>query len=263
MDWDLAFQRVNASLLSVKTDDHHGQMTGLEEVDNQLQESLSLAWHVDAPMVHIQLDHDRPFPHDDSTTAVAPPPPPTVKYVCKLGKCVADPHGLPLSDCQQICISPDSPPSPLPPAPPTPLPPGPPGNLSYLSYYTLGPLNVSGYKPIHGDPYTIPGPQGTEAGANVAVIIRHTTGLSNLPMIQQLWNKHQLPSFYTPDGWMVKKNMSAPLQQGWQASLAKQASALQPLINTGAVRGVFYGDEIGCHDVPFCEYRYIVLFYIY
>eukprot|EP01046_Picozoa_sp_COSAG06_P095163 COSAG06_NODE_41291_length_393_cov_0.530612_2_plen_35_part_01 len=35
MDWDLAFQRVNASLLSVKTDDHHGQMTGLEEVDNQ------------------------------------------------------------------------------------------------------------------------------------------------------------------------------------------------------------------------------------
>jgi hypothetical protein len=195
---------------------------------------------------------------DDAQMVLSTRGPPPVKYVCEDGKCVLNTRGLPPADCTQICIArgPSSPP-----APPPSFPPGPIGNMTYLSYYTVGLKNISGYKLIHGDDYTMPGAQGTEPGTNVAVIIRHIAGLGNLDIIRHVWADHKVPSFYTPDSWMVSRNTTNPLKSDWKQALARQARALRPLIKSGAIRGIFYGDEIGCHGMPFWAFDAVTSFF--
>jgi hypothetical protein len=130
------------------------------------------------------------------------------------------------------------------------------GNLTYLTYYTIGPMNSTD---PWGRPYTLPGPQGTEPGSNVAIGFdtgpgSFGTGASSLPHIRAIWEARHVPTFYTPDGWFACKNASRAtggLLPGWRDSLQQQAAALRPLVAAGAVRGIFYGDELGVCGVPF------------
>ena len=50
-----------------------------------------------------------------------PPPPPASLYICSGSKCVANRAGVPLQECQKICV-PGPPPPPLPPPTPSPAP---------------------------------------------------------------------------------------------------------------------------------------------
>lgn len=132
---------------------------------------------------------------------------------------------------------------------------GRPGNLTYLSYYTVGKMPATDN---WGEHYTIPGPQGTEAGINLVIGFANGpdsfgTGIASLPHIRDIWEQRAVPSFYTPDSWYTcdKGHAACRLVPGWQEVLQSQAAALRPLIKSGAVRGVFYGDELGCGGVPF------------
>eukprot|EP01043_Picozoa_sp_COSAG02_P064259 COSAG02_NODE_9338_length_2251_cov_2.042751_2_plen_323_part_00 len=113
-----------------------------------------------------------------------------------------------------------------------------------------------------GSPYTLPGPTGAEPGVNLVIGFgesspehphRGRIGMAGFPNIERVWTQHQVPSFYTPDGWFHCHNGTQPggLVDGWQAALSRQAAALRPLIAAGKVAGVFYGDELGCCGVPF------------
>jgi hypothetical protein len=133
----------------------------------------------------------------------------------------------------------------------------PPGSLRYFSWYALGPLNHS--SDLWGAPYVEAGPIGTVAtGSNVLIGFDNGngsfgTGVASLASISAAWETHGVSSFFTPDKWFQCKNESAPLLPGWQQSLAKQAAMLHSsgLLAKGAIKGVFYGDELGVCGVPF------------
>ena len=117
--------------------------------------------------------------------------------------------------------------------------------LKYLSYYTYGPQHVSGYPPIHGKTYLIPGATGRERGVNVL------TG-SDLAAIGVIFDTHGVPSLYTPRGWHNCGNRSEPLSVNWKEIMFNASVHLRPYVANGSVVGIFYGDEISCTcGVPF------------
>jgi len=81
---------------------------------------------------------------DDESMSAQPPP---AKYVCKSGRCVANPRGLSLADCQQICIAPAPAPGPPPSPAPTPCQAGATGGNSGIEHPTpvcrVGSCNAS------------------------------------------------------------------------------------------------------------------------
>lgn len=132
-------------------------------------------------------------------------------------------------------------------------------HLRYLTYYTVGPMNLTDW---WGEAYTLPGPTGAEPGVNLAIGFgessqehphRGRVGMSSFPNIERVWAQHRVPSFYTPDNWFHCHNATHPggLLDSWQSALAHQAIALRPMIATGMVAGIFYGDELSCCGVPF------------
>ena len=142
-----------------------------------------------------------------------------------------------------------------------------PGNLSYLSWYALGPLNHT--SDLWGTPYAEGGPAGTLSAAGAAhaanVLIGFDngvgsfgTGVDSLESIGAAWAAYRVPSFFTPDEWFecahaANSTSRAQLLPNWRQSLQNQATALQSsgLIAKGAVKGIFYGDELGVCGLPF------------
>ena len=79
---------------------------------------------------------------------------------------------------------------------------------------------------------------------------RKAPGVYNFSSITAAFDAYNMSSFIDVEGVVWRGRSASSLVPGWQATLREIVTAASPHLASGAVAGLFLGDEIVCGGIP-------------